>query len=165
VGGGPLDRTKKLEKITMLKQMAFLTLTAVLSISPIANADSNSDREVNYRQAVYSVIGGQMGVLAGMARGERDYNQAEAQLAAETIAQLAKISPSVFAAHTIGVDGSDALPAINDDRASFDAAMTRFQEASLNLAQELDGAEAFPRPAFGRMAQSCKGCHDKFKAD
>lgn len=150
--------------MTLAKWMLATSLATVTSLAaPVSLADT--ERQVAYRQAVYKVVGGQMGVLAGMARGTRDYNQADAQLAADTIAQLSLVAPSVFAPESIAMHGSEALEAINEDREAFNELMDNFQARSADLAAALNDAEEFPRAAFGQMAQTCKGCHDQFKAD
>ncbi|RMA80026.1 c-type cytochrome [Umboniibacter marinipuniceus] len=137
---------------------------ALLVATPVL-ANEEVERTIDYRQSVYTVVGKQMGTLAGMARGRIDYNQPAAQLAADTIAQLALVAPHTFSDESVGVDGTDALVAYQTDRADFDTVMEEFQATSATLALALDDADEFPRREFGAMAQTCKGCHDQFKAD
>ena len=128
-------------------------------------ADEAIERTIDYRQSVYTVVGNQMGLLSGIARGRIDFDQASAQLAADTIAQLALVAPNTFSAESIGVEGTEALAAINSNRDEFNTIMEDFQAASAALALALDGATELPRRECGAMAQTCKGCHDQFKAD
>ncbi|WP_298635004.1 cytochrome c [uncultured Umboniibacter sp.] len=137
---------------------------ALLVTAPVF-ANEEVERTIDYRQSVYSVVGKQMGTLAGMARGRIDYNQPAAQLAADTIAQLALLAPHTFSDESVGVEGTDALASYQTDRADFDVLMEDFQAASATLALALDDAAELPRSEFGAMAQTCKGCHDQFKAE
>ncbi|MEQ3697280.1 MAG: cytochrome c [Pseudomonadales bacterium] len=137
---------------------------ALLVAAPVF-ANEEVERTIDYRQSVYSVVGKQMGTLAGMARGRIEYSQPAAQLAADTIAQLALVAPHTFSDESVGVEGTDALAAYQTDRADFDAIMEDFQAASATLALALDDAAELPRGEFGAMAQTCKGCHDQFKAE
>jgi cytochrome c556 len=137
---------------------------ALLVTAPV-NANEEIERTIDYRQAVYSVVGKQMGMLAGIARGRIDFSQPEAQLAADTIAQLALLAPHTFSDESVGVEGTDALAAYQTDRADFDVIMEDFQTTSATLAVALNDATELPRREFGAMAQTCKGCHDQLKAD
>ena len=140
-------------------------LAMALLVTAPAFANEEVERTIDYRQSVYSVVGKQMGTLAGMARGRIEYSQPAAQLAADTIAQLALVAPHTFSDESVGVEGTDALAAYQTDRADFDAIMEDFQAASATLALALDDAAELPRREFGAMAQTCKGCHDQFKAE
>jgi cytochrome c556 len=52
------------------------------------------------------------------------------------------------------------------NRADFDAKMKDFVDTSAKLAQVAKGGDAAKsKAAFFDMANACKACHDKYKAD
>jgi len=147
-----------------MRKLLAITVLGTLFAAPAFSHSDSEDKTIQYRQSIYHVIGEQMGQLGAMAKKKIPYDQAQALLAADTIAQLAKVAPASFKAGSYGIDGTSALNTISQQPEDFDKAMQDFQLASAKLATKLNTASQFPRPEFGAMAQTCKACHTDFKA-
>jgi cytochrome c556 len=126
---------------------------------------SPADQAIHYRQSLYSVIGGTFGPLGAMAQGKMDYNAAEASKRAERLAFLATMVADAFP--DVSKTGeTKAKPEIWTNPTGFAAADKKFVDATAALVTALkaDNSVAGLKSAFGAVGQSCKGCHDDFRA-
>lgn len=146
-----------------MKIKTTLVAAIIFSCSSVVLADPQ--KTIDYRQSVFTIVGNQMGVLAGMARGKIPYDQAAAIKAANTMAQMAVIAPDSFKTGTYGIANTEALSTVDSKQAKFNEIMLNFQKTSATLASTMATADAFPRKEFGAMAKNCKACHQTFKAD
>ncbi len=137
-----------------------LVLAAGL-IAGAAHADAKG--EIEYRQGVMKVVGGQMSsMVAVMRNGVRQENFARH---ANAMAEIAKVVPSVFPAGS-GDGKTEALPAIWTDAEGFRKAIDAFTSGAEGLAAvAASGDPAQIGPAFRKLGASCKGCHDDFRED
>ena len=151
----------------MTRLVRFALIAAGLAAAGIATAQSSGpERHIEYRQDVFSLVGWNFGALGQMARGQRDFDQAEFARRAERVAQLSKMLDEGFPPGSDKGADTEALPAIWTNRADFDAKMADFQREAAALAQVAAGGDADATKAqFGKTAGTCKACHDKYKAD
>ena len=132
--------------------LAFLTVTVAFS--------AHADKAVEYRQAIFKIMGWNIGALSQMAKGDRPYDAAMAQSAADALAALGPIMPGAFDPTT---KSKRTLQAIWDEPAKFQAAVDQYADASTALAAVAgDGAEALGG-ALGALGASCKNCHESFR--
>ncbi|MFU8816668.1 MAG: c-type cytochrome [Pseudomonadales bacterium] len=115
--------------------------------------------DVDYRQHVMAAVGGHMQASAEILR-QRVPHQAHAGLHAESLANLAAIAGSLFPA---GSEGGDTLPATWQRPDDFAAKLQDFEEAAAGFSAAV-AAEDRVGPAFQRLGQSCKNCHDDYRA-
>lgn len=151
-----------------MPRFASLALIAAgLATAGIAMAQSSGpERNIGYRQNVFELVGWNFGALGQMARGQRDFDQAEFARRAERVAQLSKMLDEGFPAGSDKGAKTEALPAIWTNRADFDAKMADFQREAAALAQVAAGGDTdATRAQFGKTAGTCKACHDNYKAD
>jgi cytochrome c556 len=72
--------------------------------------------------------------------------------------------PEGFPAGSYVKDKTAAKPAIWENRAEFDALLTKLANKSAALAEVAKGGDlAAIKPAFSELTQVCKSCHDKFR--
>ena len=127
---------------------------------------------VKYRQAIMSAIGGHMGALSAMAKGEISYTD-EAQAHAQAIHQMSQTVDRLWPEGTgqgelQGVE-TRALPDIWHRGDEFQEAITRLQDESQKLVQLTEGGE-FEQAAFAQQVASlgrnaCGDCHEPFRAE
>ncbi|NQV47846.1 MAG: cytochrome c [Rhodospirillaceae bacterium] len=136
----------------------FAALILGLGLSGPAMADSH---EIKFRQSVMKSVGGAMGGLAAVLKGQASAEHANAL--SHVMYNLSLVVPHVFP------EGSDfgeteALIVIWQKPADFKIAVQNFQSAALNLSKVTHGGDmqAFGQ-AFGALGKACKDCHENFR--
>jgi cytochrome c556 len=127
-----------------------LATSAVLAASPIED-----------REAAMKAIGKAMGDLAKIAKKEKKFDAATVKADAQTIHDKLGIAKKLFPEGSDTGHKTRALAAIWKDRATFDAAFQRAEEASLAMS-EVTSEDQF-MPALNKLGGACKNCHDKFR--
>lgn len=109
--------------------------------------------------------GAALGLLAGIAKGEITYDATAVGLALRTVQNTALALPAMFPDGSNANPRSNALDAIWENRAEFDAAVAQFLATATGLArnppQDADGV----REALGALGQNCQGCHKSFRKE
>lgn len=145
-----------------LTKLTLVACAAVVGISFTAPAMADSDGEIRYRQSVMKAIGGHMGAIVAILKGQTGN---AGNLAAHTqgMADLSKVTGSIFP------EGSDfgettALPAIWEKPDEFAKAVKMFQDAAAGMnTAAMSGDMAAAGAAFGGLGKSCKNCHETFR--
>jgi cytochrome c556 len=81
-------------------------------------------------------------------------------LHADALARLAGIADTLFPE---GSQGGDTLPAVWQKPDDFAKRMADFRSATADFAAAVDNGNAIV-PAFQKVGQSCKSCHDDYRA-
>jgi cytochrome c556 len=146
-----------------LKNIILTALTPTLLASAgVAFAQfQNSEKAIDYRQSVFTVMSTHFGRIGAVVKGEAPYNKEEVAKNAAIVAMLSTLPWQAFGP---GTEGGKAKPEVWSDNAKFKSASEKMQlaVASLNTAAQSGDQEAIKK-AFGVAGQSCKGCHDDFK--
>ncbi|MBA4503302.1 c-type cytochrome [Marinobacterium marinum] len=142
-------------------------LGLALSLSgPLAAADV--DTAIQYRQGTFAAMEWQLSRLAAMVQGRVDFDEDEFRQRAGHLVLLGEIVDEGFA------DAQSARGDQVETRASwriwsspdrYAVLMQEMQTQSRELQQAVDGHSGRDklRPLVGRLAQSCKACHDTFR--
>ncbi|MFK7967427.1 MAG: cytochrome c [Burkholderiaceae bacterium] len=155
-----------------MKRAVVLTCSAVVlasSLSVAFAADGPFTKEIKARQGLMQVAGFNLGVLAAMAKGKRDYDAKIAGAAAKNVHMAAMMDDSL-----LWPQGSDLT---NKDLTIKTAAKLEawstypkvgekhkaWLEASAKLADAAGNGLDALKPAVGAVGKSCKGCHDDFR--
>lgn len=151
---------------TAFKLICSLIIAGSTSIG-MASAQGQFDGAIKARKAVMSLYAWNLGQLAAMAKGERDYDPDVAATAAENIRILASMNNG--AAWPQGSD-STALPGAT--RAKVDAWTTYPESAEINkslaeaaavlAASAADGLGSV-QANIGAIGGACSACHKKFR--
>lgn len=135
-----------------------------LAVLLVSGAAAHADQgAIDYRQSVYSSIGGHMGGISGILKREVPHT-GDLGVHARGIAELAPLTLHLFPA------GSDegrtkAKAAIWEDPDTFASRRQDFIDAATDLgAADPADMESFVG-AFRTLGGACKACHDDFKAD
>jgi len=147
-----------------------LGLSVALMLPVIAQAADPEDA-IEYRQSALRVLAWQLGPMGDMAQGNIDYDEEVFTTRAANLAAAAHLPWEGFMDGTLQGDdhGTEtrALAAIDDDWDGFHERRETFQQEAATLAQMVDDGEEFSalRRQVGAVANSCKGCHDNYRAD
>ncbi|WP_134726992.1 c-type cytochrome [Paracoccus luteus] len=147
-----------------------LTLAAALALMPIAAIAQDDPRldAVAARQGYFKLLGANMGVLAGMAKGDLAYDEAQATQAGANIKALSLYhAPVHFAQGTSTDDLGDqtaARPEIWTDSAGFAEKFAGLAAAAAPLPEALAGGQDSLGPVVQSLGGACKACHDGYRA-
>ncbi len=127
---------------------------------------TKGEQALKYRKAVYQTIAWNMGPLGAMAQDKAPFDAADFAMRAGRIAVLAPMLAESYIPETKGVAQSRLKEAMWTNRTDFDAKMKDLVERSATLAKVAQGSDpAKSKAAFFDMANACKACHEKYRAD
>ena len=147
-----------------LLPLAVLAVTASAALPAVAQFAKAEDA-IEYRQGAFAVLGHHFGRLGAMANGKMPYDAAIAAADGDVIAAVSRLPATGF------VPGSEKghdtkakpelwkqLPKVKElnDKMVAEVGKVAVAAKSGNLDQL--------KAAFGPAAQSCKACHDDFRA-
>jgi cytochrome c556 len=136
------------------RRLTPLWLTLALTALPAAA----SEGEAEYREHVMESIGGHMQATADILR-QKVTHEDHVRLHVNALADMAGIAHTLFPA---GSEGGDALPGIWENPEDFAAKLDALEEAAAELRTTVnDGGDI--GPAFQKVGQACKSCHDDYR--
>lgn len=140
--------------------LAAAVLTPTLAQAQFAKADD----AVEYRQSALFLMGNHFGRIGAVVKGDARFNKDEVAKNAELVATLSKLPwPAFEGGQTNGK--SKAKPEVFSDKAKFQQAAEKMETAVAKLNTVAKGGDlASIKTAFGDAAQTCKSCHDSFRA-
>lgn len=123
-----------------------------------------ADATIKYRQNQMAALGGHMGSIAALVKGEvvyADHLEAHAQALATTAAFTA----AVFKEQAVS-SKSAAKATVWTDWDRFAASANELNAAAEKLAQAASANDqGAVRRHMAAVGKACKGCHDRFKED
>jgi cytochrome c556 len=145
---------------------AVMALVLAVLALPATAQNKQAEQAIKYRQAAYTVLGTNFGIAAAMATGKMPYDAKAFQTRVDRTAYMATIVPETFGPGTDAGAPTKAKKEIWSNQAEFQKLMKDMQDktAALAVAAKTNDLEKI-KPAFGAAGQSCKACHDKYKAD
>jgi len=144
----PLPRPGRLEILSLA------LMASTIAAMPAAGAEGAAE----YREHVMESIGGHMQASADILQQKVDH-QDHLRLHVNALTDMAGIARTLFPE---GSEGGDALPAIWEDPDDFSNRLTALEEAAAELKTAMnDGGDI--GPAFQKVGQACKGCHDNYR--
>ncbi|MBP1804325.1 c-type cytochrome [Rubellimicrobium aerolatum] len=149
-----------------LTKIACLAATALTATSALAQDQSPEQTALEIRQGHMLNYAANLGVVGGMARGDREYDAAAAQVAADNLLHLASINQSYYwpeGTSNADMEESRALPAIWENMADFDAKQETLLQAVTALQAAAGTDLATLQGAMGAVGQSCGGCHEDYR--
>lgn len=147
----------------MLHRKPVLIACAALTfLAPLVSAD---DDPIHARHELMEGVGDAAKPVGAMLRGKSEF---DADVVAETLGVWADAGAKfgdLFPEGSETGGGTEAAPAIWEDREGFEAALAKWREAvDAAIAadpQSLDAA----RPVVGEVFNACKNCHDSYRID
>lgn len=143
----------RLKSVFLAIALASCGMTAVMA--------AGEPQEV--RQALMKKVGGSMGALAAIAKGEKPYDAAVVTASLTAISESAKAFPDQFPAGSETGMETEASPKIWESMDDFKAKSTKLAaDADAALAQ-LPADQAGVGAALGVIGKSCGDCHQTYR--
>ena len=144
-----------------------LAATAAVGLAAVAHAQQNrAAQQIKYRQAVYTVLGTQFGIMGAMAQGRAPWDAKAFATAADRAAFISTVAPDTFPPGSESGAPTEAKPEIWRNQEEFGRMMRDLQDKTRALATAArSGDQNAAKAALGAAGQTCKACHDKYKAD
>lgn len=141
-----------------LKTIALAIAVVGMGLGAVSAADNPAGEA---REALMKKIGGSMGALVGIAKGEKPYDEAVVKASFTTISESIKAFPDQFPA---GSDaGTEASPKIWENMDDFKAKAAKLgADADAQLAQ-LPVDQAAVGAAVGVLGKDCGDCHQSYR--
>lgn len=144
-------------------------LVAALAVAAVGIAQAQQNRaaqQIKYRQSVFTVLGTQFGIMGAMAQGRAPWDAKAFSTAAERAAFIATVAPDTFPAGSESGAPTEAKPEIWRNQEEFGRMMRDLQDKTRALSTAArSGDQNAAKAALGAAGQTCKACHDKYKAD
>jgi len=146
--------------------LASVAALGALASLPAAAQFQKPEDAIKYRQGAFTVMASHFGRIGAMAQGKAPF---DAKAAAENAALVASLARLPFTAFGEGTDKGlpqRAKPEVWKESAKFRAAADKMVDATakLDAAAKTGNLDAI-KTAFGAAGQTCKACHDDFRAD
>jgi cytochrome c556 len=141
--------------------MKFTIFVASLLALGVTAAVAQSD-VVEQRQNLMKQMGAQTRPIGSMMRGQEPFDLAKVQAGLKVFSDNAQKASSLFPENSKSVGDTGALPTVWDNKAKFDAALTKFnQDAQTALASIKD--EATFKAEMPKVLSNCGSCHNDFR--
>ena len=144
---------------------AFVRILFLLPATALVPIASASDDPVHERHELMEGVGDAAKPIGKMFKGERAYDMEVVMASLKTWQDASRRFGDLFPVGSETGEGTEAAPAIWEDRAGFDEALDKFRQATeAALAASPETLEA-AKPAIGPVFETCKGCHDTYRIE
>lgn len=146
--------------------LALIAALGLVASLPAAAQFQKPEDAIKYRQAAFTVMGTHFGRIAAMAQGKAPFDAKVAADNATLVAEMSKLPYTAFGEGTDKGLPQRAKPEVWKEPAKFKAAAEKMQGevAKLDAAAKSGSFDAI-KTAAGAVGQSCKACHDDFRAE
>lgn len=145
-----------------MKKLLLTFCSIALVSGGIAMAASHSNAIAD-RKAAMKSVGGAMGALAKMAKGEMDFSADVALASLQKMNEVAKSYGDLFPAGTETGGETTASPAIWSDADGFKAALAKFEVDTAAAVASPPADQASLGAVMGSVGGNCKACHQTFR--
>jgi cytochrome c556 len=140
------------------------SLVAVIALA-LAPPLFAGDDPVHERHELMESVGDAAKPIGQMLKGERDFDSGVVMTSFETFAKAAGEFGELFPPGSETGEGTEAAPAIWEDRAGFDKALATWSEAvDAAIAANPQTVEE-TKPVAGPIFNACKACHDDYRIE
>jgi cytochrome c556 len=146
-----------------LRAAAIATALGALALPATAQDFAN---EVGARQGMFKIMGLNVGILGGMARGNIPYDADAAQVAAANLVAVSAINPlNMFPAGSdnTAVATTRAQPAIWENIPDVGEKWAAFGTAAAGLQAVAGNGQEAVGAAMGALGGTCQACHEAYR--
>ena len=150
-------------------KLIFALLLAAFTLPALAHDSDKVDNSIKYRQAGYTFMSWNMGKIKTQLEHPESFDKAQVAAAAGAIAGVANSGMgALFPAGTekgTGFKPTEVKPEFFKQPEEVKKVAVAFITAANDLNKTAAaGDPAAVKQAFGKLRETCKGCHDKFHA-
>jgi cytochrome c556 len=138
------------------------TLAAVAICLVGATSVVSAENQQENREAAMKKIGGAMGGLAAIAKGQKDYDAEVVKASLTTIKETITVFPTYFPPGSEN-DDKAASPKIWENKADFEAHAAKLAANADALLAQLPADAAAVGAAMGTLGQDCGACHQTYR--
>lgn len=149
-----------------MKKFIAVICTATLLSGGLAFAASHSnlaDDPIGSRKAEMKKVGGAMGTLVKMAKGQMDFDAAAAKGALQTMNDVANGFGDLFPVGSETGGKTTASPKIWSDAAGFTTAIAKFEADTASAIANAPADQAAIGATLGLVGGNCKACHQAYR--
>jgi cytochrome c556 len=148
----------------VMKKTVLLALVACALPFTAQAQFAKPEDAIKYRQSAFSVMGTHFGRIGAVVRGDVPFNAAQVTANAEIVAMMSKLPYTAFAPGT-ETGNTKAKAEIWKEKDKFDKGAADMQDAVGKLLVAARGGNLDDvKKAFGAAGQTCKACHDEYRA-
>lgn len=144
-------------------------LAAIVAVGALASGAAQAqfakpEDAVKYRQSAFALMGAHMGRINAQLKTDKPDMQS-IQSSAALIETLSKLPYEAFVPGSESIGNTKAKPEVFKDTAKIKELAEKMQGEVTKLASTSRGGDAKAIQAqFGAVGQSCKACHDDYRA-
>lgn len=142
-----------------LRILATAAALAIIGASAVVAAD---EPQV-VRAQMMKKVGGAMGALSGIAKGEKPYDADVVKTSLTTMSEVAKAFPEQFPAGSEMGHDTEASPKIWEQTDDFKAKAAKFGSDVDAVLANLPADQAGVGAALGTIGPNCGGCHEVYR--
>lgn len=149
-----------------MKPLRVAAVATTLGLLALPAAAQDFANEVGARQGMFKIMGLNLGVLGGMARGNIPYDTDAAQVAAANLVAVSSINPfNMFpqGSDNMALDTTRARPEIWDNVADVGEKWVAFGAAAEALQGVAGTGQEALGPALGALGGTCQACHEAYR--
>jgi cytochrome c556 len=144
------------------RKLPVAVLVTSLAATSIAAA---GDSPQHQRHELMEGVGDAAKVIGGMLRGKVEYDAAAVMDSLQTFDDASAKLGDLFPAGTETGEGTEAAPAIWEDREGFNAALQDWADAVDAAIAASPATLEKGKPILSPIFQTCKGCHDTYRIE
>lgn len=142
----------------MIKKILAVSVLCLFSATAVVSAAGMGEP----REAAMKKIGGAMGGLGAIAKGEKPYDAEAVKASLATISETIKVFPTYFPAGS-EKDSDEASPKIWENMADFTAHADKLAADADALLAQLPADQAGVGAAMGTLGKDCGACHQTYR--
>ena len=144
------------------KTIQLVFVSAALSMVSLATADDDPRHE---RHELMEDVKAAAKPMGEMLKGDSEYDADVVMASLTTFSDVAKVFGDLFPEGTETGDGTEAAPAIWEDRAGFEMALAQWADATDAAIAAKPATLDEAKPVLGKVFGSCKDCHDTYRME
>jgi cytochrome c556 len=142
----------------MIKRILAAGAICLMAVTAVVAAENMHES----REAAMKKIGGAVGGLVAIAKGQKPYDAATVKTSLTTISETIKIFPTYFPAGSEG-DDKVASPKIWENMDDFKAHAAKLGSDADTLLAQLPANQAAVGAALGVLGKDCGACHQTYR--
>lgn len=142
----------------MIKRILAVAALCLIGATAVVSAENQHEN----REAAMKKIGGAMGGLVAIAKGEKDYDAAVVTASLSTIKESITVFPTYFPPGSEN-DDKGASPKIWENKADFEAHAKKLADDADALLAQLPADQAAVGAALDTLGKDCGACHTLYR--